>query len=233
MIKRILDLSLSIALIVLCFPLILLVLFFVFYLTGDNPIFMQERKLSLDKKGFKIIKIRTIKNTKDFLELERMSDDIFVKRGYEEYIHAFCRWLRKTGVDEILQIINVLKNEMSFVGPRPLLEKDLLIIKKANPEIYNRRRNINSKPGITGYWQVFGERSKGVENLTDLDDQYEKEKSFLFDTKIIFKTIFILTTAGHSDSIIPEKNKKLVCKTKRLSLPYLKQFERLNLQAEN
>ncbi len=245
MIKRKIDIIISLAVIIFCFPFVGLILFFIFLLTGNNPLFLQARKISLDRKGFNIIKIRTIKNSKQFLELEKGYNKIFFKKEYEAYVPSFCKWLRKTGLDEILQVINVLKGEMSFVGPRPLLVSDLVIMQKTEPELYSRRSKIKSKPGITGYWQVFGERTKGISNLIELDEKYEKEKSILFDLKIISKTLFVFLTASHSDSIITEKNqngKSILSAYNRspmkfhyqkfsnlLILPYKKTFSETNI----
>ena len=205
MFKRIIDIFISLAVIIIFLPFIALVLLYVFLITGDNPLLFQERKISLDKKGFKIIKIRTIRNSKEFLELECNSTEIFIKAGYDKFVPAFCRWLRKSGLDEILQVINILKGEMSFVGPRPILTADLLKMENEENEYYKRRTKINAKPGLTGYWQVFGERIKGTENLIELDEKYEKERSFKFDLKIIARTFLIFATASHSDSIITGK----------------------------
>ena len=216
MLKRIIDISISISIIVFFSPIIALILLYIFLITGVNPVFLQERKISLDKKGFRIIKIRTIRYSKQFLELESKSSDIFIKQGYEKFVPPFCRWLRKSGLDEILQLINVLKGEMSIIGPRPLLIADLVMMQKGGNEYYKRRTKLHSKPGITGYWQVFGERIGGFQNLVELDEIYEREKSFLFDLKIIFRTFLIFATASHSDSIIPGKRKVVVLSIKNL-----------------
>lgn len=216
MLKRIIDISLSVSIIVFFSPIIALILLYIFLITGDNPVFLQERKISLDKKGFRLIKIRTIRNSKQFIELESKSPDIFIKQGYEKFVPPFCRWLRKSGLDEILQIINVLKGEMSFIGPRPLLIADLVMMQKEENEYYKRRTKLRSKPGITGYWQVFGERIGGFQNLVELDEKYEKEKSFLFDLKIMVRTFLIFATASHSDSIITDKRKVVIPNIKNL-----------------
>jgi lipopolysaccharide/colanic/teichoic acid biosynthesis glycosyltransferase len=222
MLKRIIDISISIMIIVLFSPLIALILLYVFLITGDNPVFLQERKISLDKKGFKLIKIRTIRNSKQFFELESKSHKIFIKEGYEKFIPPFCRWLRKSGFDEILQIFNVLKGEMSIVGPRPLLITDLLIMQKSENDLYQKRTRINSKPGITGYWQILGERAKGAENMVELDEKYENEKSLLFDLKIIVRTFLIFATASHSDSIICNKKKSSTLNIEQIKYTYYK-----------
>ena len=211
MLKRLIDIFISLVVIISCSPLIAAILFFVFLLTKEKPIFLQERKISLDKKEIKIIKIRTIRNSIQFLELKKLSQEIFFNKNYLMYVPSFCRWLRKTGLDEILQVINVLKGEMSLVGPRPLLESDLIIMKRTNPECYYRRTKIDSKPGITGFWQVFGQRTKGIVNLVELDEKYDKNKSVLFDFKIIFRTLLISLTASHSDSIVTETPKRAIC----------------------
>lgn len=222
MYKRIIDISISLAIIIFFSPFIALILLYVFLITGDTPLFFQERKISLDKRGFKIIKIRTIKNSAQFLELDSHSSEIFIKEGYDKFVPAFCRWLRKSGLDEILQVINILKGEMSFVGPRPILVNDLLNMQKEENEYYQRRAKLNSKPGITGYWQVYGERIKGTKNLIELDERYEKEKSLLFDLKIIARTFLISAAASHSDSIIIEKQKKHAFKTRNIRLTVYK-----------
>ena len=207
MLKRIIDIILSLLVIIISSPLITLILLLVYLITGENPILIQERKISLDKKFIRIIKIRTIKDSKQFRELEQASDKIFIKKEYREFVPAFCKWLRKTGLDEMLQVINVLKGEMSFAGPRPLLETELIIMKEHEPSYYNRRKAINSKPGITGFWQINGDRLKGTKNLIELDEVYEKKKSFLFDLNILLKTFFIIITASHSDAIVIDNDK--------------------------
>ena len=208
MLKRIIDILLSISIIIFCFPFIAIISLFVFLITTKNPIIFQIRKLALNKKEIKIIKIRTIKDSKLFRQLDDVSSQIFFKNGYAEHVPSFCRLLRKTGLDEILQVINVIKGDMSLVGPRPLLEKDLIIMRTNDPAYYYKRQKINSKPGITGCWQVYGDRFKGSANLVELDELYENKKSFYLDLKILIKTIFILMTASHSDSIVANIDKK-------------------------
>lgn len=149
-----------------------------------------------------IYKIRTIRNSEAFLKLEKQSNSMFIKTNYDRFIPLFCRWLRMTGLDEILQLINVIKGEMSLVGPRPFLESDLKIIKINQPGLYHRRTKLNSKPGITGCWQIWCNRLKGAENLIAWDEYYELNKSLQLDLKIIFATIRIIIFASHADSIL-------------------------------
>ena len=200
--KRILDVLISLLILIICMPLIAVILLIVFIVTNDSPLLTQERKIHLQKRGIKIIKIRTIRDSKSFYELEKKSDKVFKKEEYGDYVPLFCRYLRKTGIDELPQIINVLRGEMSLVGPRPLNIQDLQIMKRTQPQHYERRNRINSKPGITGCWQVYGKRDLGAENLLSEDKYYEQNKSLSLDIKIMIKTFSVIIMASHSDSIV-------------------------------
>ena len=158
----------------------------------------------MEKKSIRIIKIRTIKTK---VPDSFSPDKIFIKNELRDFVPVFCRWLRKSGLDEILQLVNVIKGEMSLIGPRPLMESDLHFMKKYEPDYFLRRSKIKSKPGISGYWQIYGDREKGTQNLVELDEFYEKNKSISLDLHIIVKTFYILLTATHSDAIISAVNK--------------------------
>ena len=200
--KNTFDFIFALLLLILSLPFILILLLVTAFITKQNPVIIQERKKSLSSKKIRMIKIRTIKGNESRLESMNSSGEILFRRDLIKYVPSFCRWLRKTGLDEITQLINVLKGEMSLVGPRPLTISDLEIMKKYEPEIHKRRQQLQSKPGITGYWQIFGDRNKGLENLLLLDEFYESKKSLLFDLKLIMSTIVLVMTAKHSDSII-------------------------------
>lgn len=221
MLKMMSDLLLSIFILIIFLPFLLCILIVVSLLTKKSPIFTQNRKLTLEKKNIRIWKIRTIIETDKFRQIENSTNNIYNKYEFEKYVPPFCKWLRKSGIDEIPQIINVIKGELSLVGPRPMIEKDLLIMKECEPEIYKKRMVLNSKPGITGYWQLFGNREKGSENLVTLDTFYDQEKSFFLDLKIIAKTFIVMLRAKHSDSIVTDKfdkaNKRVELKFSELS----------------
>ena len=152
-----------------------------------------------------MIKLRTIKGNGPIRESINNSSEILFRYDLKKYVPPFCGWLRKSGLDELTQLINVLKGEMSLVGPRPLTVSDLEIMKKYEPEIHERREMLKSKPGITGYWQIFGDRNKGLENLVALDEYYDRKKSSLLDLRLLLSTIVLVMTARHSDSIIDSK----------------------------
>ena len=200
--KSALDIVFALLLLFLSLPLIIILLLVISFITKQFPVIVQERKSSLSGRKIRMIKIRTIKGTVPELEVVNGSGGILYRRDLKKYVPPFCRWLRKSGLDEIMQLINVLKGEMSLVGPRPLTISDLKIMKEYEPEIYRRRERLKSKPGITGYWQIFGDRSRGLENLVASDEYYENNKSFLLDLKLLLSTVVLVMTAKHSDSII-------------------------------
>jgi lipopolysaccharide/colanic/teichoic acid biosynthesis glycosyltransferase len=109
--------------------------------------------------------------------------------------------MRKSGFDELPQIYNVLAGQMSMVGPRPLMIQDLETLKNEFQTHYKIRDTIKVKPGITGVWQLFGDRNLGAENLIGLDLFYVENQSFRLDLKIIGTTIPIILLAKNADSI--------------------------------
>ena len=116
-------------------------------------------------------------------------------------VSPFSKWLRKTGLDELPQLVNVIIGDMSLVGPRPLMIEDLETMKKVSPEIYSRRNESKSKPGITGLWQLFGNRAEGLLGMIALESLYEKVGSISLDIKLIAYTSTVVIQAKNSDSI--------------------------------
>jgi len=164
---------------------------------------VQERGITLDKFRFKIIKLRTIRgNDKN---KKHSSKSVFFKPQFIEDVPKFSGWLRRTGLDEIPQIFNIIKGEMSFVGPRPFMLSDLKLLKKNDWEYYKIRRNFNSKPGVTGLWQIFCKREEGAKNLIALEKIYDEMKSVKYDIKILLYTLPVVITANNADSIFCSK----------------------------
>ena len=168
--KRLLDIVLSLILLSLSITFMILIFFLIWFFIGF-PIFKQKRP-GYKGKIFTLYKFKTLYDaSSNVSEKKRQS-----KLG---------NFLRKTGLDELPQLFNVLKNEMSFVGPRPLLVEYLKIYNK-----FEKKRH-NVKPGITGLAQVNPE-SSGVKNWSKsikLDVIYATNVSFILDLKIIYKTI--------------------------------------------
>ena len=197
--KRIFDLILSAFLIVFLLPFFVLISMVIFLETGNSPIFAQQRGLILEGNEFRIYKFRTLRHSKITM---KESAHIFLKDDLSGLVTFTGFILRRTGLDELPQLINVFMGEMSLVGPRPLSLWDLQMMKENDPGLYSRRKSITSKPGITGYWQIYGNRQKGAHDLILSDEHYEKNKSFLFDLFLITMTIPIMFFTKHSDAII-------------------------------
>lgn len=186
MIKRIFDITLGYLLLILLLPVFLLISFLVLIFLG-RPILFSQSRPGLNEKNFKMYKFRTMKNTKDSQGV-LLSDD--------ERLTKFGKFLRSSSLDELPELYNIIRGDMSFVGPRPLLEKYL--------PLYNgyQKQRHNVKPGITGLAQVNGRNSLSWEDKFNFDVYYVKNQSVFLDIKIIFKTILVvfLRTGVSSDS---------------------------------
>lgn len=193
------DFILGIIILLITLPFTLLVSIILTLILNSSPLIIQKRGITEENNVFKIYKFKTIKPNGS--RSQEGNENILYKPHLEEYVPAFCRWLRKRGLDELPQVINVLKGEMSLIGPRPLMISDLEILKHRYPEYYSLRNSLKVKPGITGLWQVFGNRDEGIENLLFLDVEYNRTVSFSLDKKILLSTIPLIFKGKHSDAI--------------------------------
>ncbi|HEF9893519.1 TPA: undecaprenyl phosphate N,N'-diacetylbacillosamine 1-phosphate transferase [Campylobacter coli] len=181
-IKRIFDFVLALFLLVLFSPLILITALLLKIAQG-SVIFTQNRP-GLNEKIFKIYKFKTMSDERDE-KGELLSDELRLK--------AFGKIVRSLSLDELLQLFNVLKGDMSFVGPRPLLVEYL--------PLYNEEQKLRHKvrPGITGWAQVNGRNAISWQKKFELDVYYVKNISFLLDLKIMFLTALkVLKRSGVS-----------------------------------
>jgi undecaprenyl-phosphate galactose phosphotransferase len=199
--KRLFDILFALLLIPVLLPTIIILAIALLLINKQNPFYIQERGITLTKYRCKIIKLRTIKNSDKKNEGISANKSIFFKSHHKENVSRFARWLRKTGLDETPQIYNVLKGDMSFVGPRPFMISDLKLLKKNDFEYYKLRDSFSSKPGITGLWQIFCNRNEGAKNLIALEKIYEDMKSFKYDLKILVYTIPVVLVANNADAI--------------------------------
>ena len=173
-VKPFFDFTFSLIGLLLLSPVFILIMVCLFIVNKGKPFFFQDR---VGKNGnvFKIIKFKTMNDFKnennDFLE-----DDLRKTK--------FGNFIRKTSLDELPQLINVLKGEMSFVGPRPLLTNYFHMYS----QFQNQRHLVQS--GITGLVQVSGRNSISWEKRFELDVFYAKNCSFILDFKILMKTVF-------------------------------------------
>ena len=156
------------------------------------PATFQQNRVGKDGKLFKIYKFRSmVKNAEEILKTDKDLHKKYVKNGFklsldeDIRILPFGNFIRKTSIDELPQFINVLKGEMSIVGPRPVVEDELNTLYGENADKY-----ISVKPGVTGLWQVSGRSNLTGDQRVKLDLEGIKRKSLKFDIYIILKTIF-------------------------------------------
>lgn len=178
-IKRPMDFVLALCAIIVLSPILLVLTVIGAIVMKGNPIFVQERPGKIDPKTgkeriFKLIKFRTMTCEKD-------SDGNLLPDARR--ITPYGNWIRKCSLDELLELINILKGDMSIVGPRPLLVKYLPLYSK------KQRHRHDVRPGLTGLAQVNGRNNSTWEERFDLDIEYVKNISFFKDIKIIIDTI--------------------------------------------
>jgi lipopolysaccharide/colanic/teichoic acid biosynthesis glycosyltransferase len=160
-------------------------------ITNESGIFTQKR-IGLYGKEFTIYKFRTMRNNIVYSEFEKLlklneSRGVLVKNSNDPRLYGFGKFLRKTSIDELPQLFNVLLGNMSLVGPRPLIES----MTNPFPEI-NKIRSL-VKPGLTGLWQVSARKNTiSVLQMIDFDTEYIANCSIWFDIKILVKTIGVV-----------------------------------------
>lgn len=176
--KRLLDFSLSFGAIIVLSPVLLILAVIGAIAMQGNPFFVQARPGKKGKDGrekiFKLIKFRTMSNAKD-KDGNLLPDDV--------RLNKYGRFLRSTSLDELPELINILKGDMSIVGPRPLLVKYIPIY---TPE---QRRRHDVRPGLTGIAQINGRNTITWEERFAYDIEYVDSISFIGDIKIILGTV--------------------------------------------
>ena len=187
LIKRTVDIIASLILLILLSPLFLITAILIKWDT-DGPIFFLQERIGYNKRRFRIYKFRTMlpgaeKMMTELESLNEVSGPVF-KIKNDPRITPLGKFLRRTSIDELPQLINVLTGEMSLVGPRPLPVRDY----QGFSEDWQRRR-FSVRPGITCLWQVKGRSSVTFEQWMRLDIQYLDEWSLWLDMKILARTI--------------------------------------------
>ena len=176
-IKRIFDFTAALCCLIVFGWLILLCFILSTIIHKSNGFYLQER-IGKNGKQFKIYKLKSMKKIKGFDATTTLENDPRVTK--------FGNFIRKTKIDELAQIINVLKGDMSLVGPRPTVLSDY---EKMNS---TQKRRFEVPPGITGLAQVNGNTSLQWPERIKLDLEYIDKASLFFDIKIIFKTILLI-----------------------------------------
>ncbi len=187
--KRLLDIILAFTGIVLLSPLYLVIIIYIYFLDGSETIIKQDR-VGLHGRQFKMYKFRTMKKgshkMRDELEELNQNDKAIFKIENDPRIINGTQVLRNYSLDELPQFFNVLKGEMSIVGPRPLFNEDTKLFDR------NYMRRLNVMPGITGLLQINERNTSDFERWYEYDMEYIENWSLFLDFKIILKTPFSL-----------------------------------------
>ena len=204
--KRVIDIFGSFVLIVFLSPVFLIIAFLI-KLTSPGPILYRQERIGLFGKRFKFLKFRSmfVENDptihKEFVKnlisgtqskpgvRENSSQEGIYKIPRDPRVTPMGHFLRKTSLDEIPQFWNVLRGEMSLVGPRPPIPYECEIY-----DVWHRRRVLEMKPGITGLWQVEGRSSTAFDEMVRMDLRYIREWSIWMDIKILLKTPWVVFT---------------------------------------
>ena len=190
-VKRLFDIVMSFALLVVLFvPMVLVALIIVIDSPGASPIFVQER-VGLNGKTFRLYKFRSMvvnaeSQLDGLLSQNEMQGPAF-KMKNDPRITRFGKIIRKACIDELPQLVNILKGEMSFVGPRPPLPREV--------EQYtdHQKKRLTVIPGLTCYWQIKKNRNDcSFDEWLELDLKYINEKSVKTDVTIFFKTFKVV-----------------------------------------
>lgn len=187
--KRALDFTAALLGLILLSPIFLIVSILI-KLESEGEVIFSQTRIGFNGKEFKMYKFRSMVKNAEELKAKlaaqnEMSGPMF-KMKDDPRVTKVGKFIRKTSIDELPQLINVLKGDMSLVGPRPSLPKE---VEKFEPWMLQR---LEVKPGLTCYWQVSGRNNIDFEDWMKLDLQYVEDRNFLLDLKLIFKTFFVL-----------------------------------------
>ncbi|MBS7130562.1 sugar transferase [Clostridium sp.] len=193
--KRIFDFIMSLLAIICLSPIIIIVSLIIKF-TSEGPILFKQRRIGKDNKEFNIYKFRTMR-------VDTPNVATHLLENPEQYITAIGKFMRKTSLDELPQLFNILKGEMSIVGPRPALYNQL--------DLRDMRTKVGVHklvPGLTGWAQINGRDEIPLDIKVKLDKEYLDKKSFLLDLKIIFLTVIkVLKSDGVQEGKVKNNNK--------------------------
>lgn len=190
--KKIIDIVAGVIGVILLAPITLVVWIIRLCMhENDGPLFFEQLRIGKDGKQFRLYKFRTMVMNADEKLYKYLEENEEARKEYKKYkklkndprITKLENFLRKTSLDEFPQFINLLKGDMSLVGPRPYLYRE----KNDMGDYYDQI--VQVKPGITGYWQVNGRNDVDFEERTYMDTYYIEHRGIIMDLKIILKTV--------------------------------------------
>jgi lipopolysaccharide/colanic/teichoic acid biosynthesis glycosyltransferase len=186
MLKRVADVVGALGGLAVLSPILLSVAILV-KLTSPGPILFRQNRVGTDEKVFSFYKFRSMYEDagrrQEELEQQNEADGVVFKMRDDPRVTPVGRFLRRWSIDELPQLVNVLKGQMSLVGPRPLPVRDFQLME----EVHKRR--LGAVPGMTGYWQISGRSDLSFEEMVRLDLYYIENWSLSFDLKIILRTL--------------------------------------------
>ncbi len=194
--KRLLDTAISLAAIIVLLPVMLLVAALI-KLTSPGPVLFVQRRVGMNQRQFKLYKFRSMvanaeQRKSELMHLNEQDGPAF-KIENDPRITPIGRFIRKTSIDELPQLFNVLSGEMSLVGPRPPLPEEV------SKYEWLFRKRLSVKPGITCIWQISGRNNVSFDRWMQMDHEYIENWSLLLDLKILLKTVpAVLTSRGAS-----------------------------------
>lgn len=188
--KRALDIVLSLAGLIFLMPLFIVVAVWIKLEDPDGSVFFKQNRVGKDETLFPMFKFRSMVSNAEALKQQLMSQNevegAMFKMKNDPRVTRVGRVLRKTSIDELPQLWNVLIGDMSLVGPRPALPSEV-----SEYTTYDKKR-LAVTPGCTGLWQVSGRSNLSFEQMVELDLTYIRERSVFYDLKIMMKTVSVL-----------------------------------------
>lgn len=188
--KRVIDIICSLLGLIIFMPFFFIIVILIRLEDRNGPAMFKQIRVGKDGKQFYIYKFRSMVMEAEKLKVSLLHQNeatgpVF-KMKDDPRVTRVGRFLRKTSLDELPQLVNVLKGEMSLVGPRPPLLDEV-----EQYTSYERQR-LSVTPGLTCYWQVSGRSNVGFEQWIEMDLKYIVDRSFFVDSRLIIKTIFVL-----------------------------------------
>jgi len=192
--KRLLDIACSFLLLVISIPLFFIIAILI-KIDSKGPVFFLQKRCGRNRKEFFMYKFRTMVKDAEFLkkELKSEMDGPMFKMKNDPRVTQTGKFLRKWSLDELPQLLNVLKGDMSLVGPRPLANEEMA---GDNNNTWREIR-LSVKPGVTGLWQIMGRTSGKFSDWVNYDIEYVQKRSLVMDLKILIMTaITVLRNTG-------------------------------------
>ncbi len=193
LIKRLGDVTFSLIVLVFSSPMFLILAFLV-KLSSSGPVFYIQERVGRNYSRFGCIKFRTMYAESEDILSNLLAKSPALKVEFERdfklrkdpRITPIGKFLRRSSLDELPQLINILKGDMSIVGPRPIVTQEITRYGEAMKEV------LSVRPGLTGLWQVSGRNNLSYKRRVELDLIYAKERTFILDIRVILRTIGVL-----------------------------------------